>query len=118
MPVARDPHARVEIEKYVHERIVIRNFNNRPVRKHLFDSSLKYSPGPLAMQVIHQQEAAAQTILSQASGFVRRWAPIALAGLLQEYKRIFKDLIVTQFQVPFFIGNFYVGCSQYHCNAM
>src|SRR5437667_10766561 len=84
MPVAGDRHVRVEIKKYVHERTVIGNFNDRPVRKDLFDSSLKDSPRPLAMQIIHQQEAAAQAILSQASGLVRRWAPIALPGLLQE----------------------------------
>src|SRR5437870_4423675 len=84
MPVAGDAHARVEIEKHVHERIVIGNFNDRPVREDLFDSSLEDSPGPLAMQIIHQQEAAAQAILSQASGVVRRWTPIALPGLLQE----------------------------------
>src|SRR5207244_13583461 len=93
MPVAGDPHARVEIEKYVHERIVIGNFNNRPVRKDLFDSSLQYSPGPPAMQIIHQQQAAAQAILSQATGLVRRWAPSAVPGLLEYSHGLLKGLI-------------------------
>src|SRR5207249_10675934 len=105
MPVARNPHGSIKVEEHVHERIVIWNFNDRPVRKGLFDGALEDSPGPVAMEIINQQNPAAQAILSQASGFVGRRTPVALARLLQEYKRIFKNLIVAQLQVPFFIRN-------------
>ena len=84
MPVARNSHGSIKVEEHVHERIVIWNFNDRPVRKGLFDGALEDSPGPVAMEIINQQKPAAQAILSQASGFVGRRTPVALARLLQE----------------------------------
>src|SRR5256885_12620421 len=84
MPITRDRHGSIKVEKYVHEGVIIWDFNDRPVRKYLLNGALEDSPGPLAMQIVNQQEPPAQAILSQASCFVRCGTPVALARLLQE----------------------------------
>ena len=44
----------IQVIENMHERVVFRNLDNRPVRHHLFHGGLKYGPGIFAVEIIHQ----------------------------------------------------------------
>src|SRR5258708_36555608 len=105
MPSAGGLDLLIEIEEDVQQAVRLWNIDNRAIREDALHGGLEFSPLPLAVKIIDQQETAAQQVLPQMRGFLVVGIPVSTAGLLHEQEGILEDAVVGHFQTKAVFSN-------------
>src|SRR5262249_1682900 len=91
MTIAGNGGLFIQVVENVHQRICLRNLDDRAVRKNLSDCMLKNRPIPLPVEVVDQHESAPNQVLPQVGSLQRRRIPVAHANGLKKQERVLKD---------------------------
>src|SRR5262245_41170019 len=118
MAQTRNSGAILQVKKHVHQRVVVRNLDDRTIRKNASYGGRKNRPVVFAMKIVDEEESTADAVFAQARGFLRRRVPLASSGLLHQHERIFVNPIVHQVVLPFFVGDLNVGASSHSWKEM
>src|SRR5437773_4983071 len=87
VPVTGNLYAAIQVEKNMHDRVIVWNFDDLAIRKNHTERRRELVPVVIAMKVIDQQKSTAKQMLSQIRSFFVRWVPSSSPRLLQEQKR-------------------------------